>query len=77
MPDTAPHLPIPSLPNALAQCNLLGQRALDKEGQAGPRSGGHRVVEYLPEGGVAGRLGPQTDKLVLWEVKNKGGVNVN
>ncbi len=65
MPDAAPHLAVPALPDALAQRNLLGERALDEEGQAGAGAGGHRVVKDFAEGGVAGCLGAQADQLVL------------
>ncbi len=65
MPDAAPHLPVPSFPDALAQRNLLGERPLDEERQAGAGARGHRVVKDLAEGGVAGCLGAQADQLVL------------
>ncbi len=65
MPDAAPHLPVAALPDALAKRDLLGERALDEEGQAGPGARGHRVVKDFAEGGVAGCLGAQADQLVL------------
>ncbi len=65
MPDAAPHLAVPSLPDALAKRDLLGERPLDEEGQAGAGARGHRVVKDFAEGGVAGGLGAQADQLVL------------
>ena len=65
MPDAAPHLPIAPLPDALAQSDLLGQRALHEEGQAGAGPRGHRVVKDLAQRRVAGCLGSQANQLVL------------
>jgi hypothetical protein len=69
VPDAAPHLPVPALPDALAQRNLLGERPLDEEGQAGAGARGHRVVKDFAEGGVASCLGAQADQLVLKTTK--------
>jgi len=71
VPDAAPHLPVATLADALAQRDLLGEHALDKKGQAGAR--GHPQVEYFAERGIVGCLGPQTDQLVLGKmtVRNK------